>query len=436
MNKQHILDITAFSAIQTWLIDPEIRDLLLAQLVEKGQIVFTLDETPIHYTDYNWAYYVEASQPNSVAVITIKGVIYDYYADYLVGKLALMAADKNLIGAVIKMNSPGGSADAGYRIADAVVNLPFPTHCHVDYGQASSAGYLIGCSCDSMSASRVNDRVGSIGTYISYQDWSKYYEKLGIVSKDVYAEQSSEKNIEGREAAKGNFKPLQAYVSQEAQAFIDYVKSRRPGLETDKQDPFKGKVFSAKDALNIGLIDSIGTLKEAVSAVSTKNLSSNTTPRTSMLGFIKLAALLAIKGVEASALTPEQMDAVNKELVAAGFKGIVMCTEADYEKAVEAINAQGDSTALAAAQAEVTRLTTELTTANSKVTTLTNDLTTQKNEVTRLGGLNGAEKTLVAKPNETQADAGQDDADKVIANLPHNKALEGSWLYNQAAEKK
>lgn len=428
MLNQHTLDITAFAS-QTWLIDPDLHALLMAQLLDKGHVTFSLDETPVHYTDYNWAYYEPASKKGSIAVMTIKGVIYDYYADYLCMKISQMYQDKNLAGLMIKMNSPGGSADAGYKIADAVSNAPFETWCHIEYGQASSAGYLIATSCDGISASRANDRVGSIGTYISYQSWSKYYEKMGVVSKDIYARQSTEKNLEGRQAAEGNFKPLEDYVSNEAQAFIDYVNARRPNLNTTKLDPFKGKVFTATDALSIGLIDSIGDLKAAVSSVKTPN--SNTTPRTTMLGFVKLAALLAIKGIEASAITAEQVEAINAELTAGGYKGIAVVSASEYEKAVEAMNATPvDATALTTAQADVARLTTELATAKTAQATATTALATAQTEITRLGGLNGAEKTVVTQTTETQPDAGASaESTKLIDSLEHNMSVP-DWLRN------
>ncbi len=430
MLNQHTLDIATF-ATQSWLIDPELHSLLMAQLIDKGSITLSYEDSPIHYTDYNWAYYAEAPKKNSIAVMTIKGVIYDYYAHFLVDKMSLMYADKNLSGLIIRMNSPGGSADAGYKIADSVAAAPFPTWCHIEYGQASSAGYMIATSCDGISASRPNDRVGSIGTYISYQDWSKYYEKLGIVSKDIYAQQSSEKNLEGREAAKGNFTPLENYVSQEAQSFIDYVNARRPSLNTDKLDPFKGRVFSATDALSIGLIDSIGDLKEAFKSVKNSTSTSVTPRTTNMLGFVKLAALAAVKGLDASAITEAHVEAINTELTAAGYAGLAVVSSSQLEKAVDAMNAApADATALATAQAEVTRLTTELSTTNTTLQTAQSALTTAQNEVTRLGGLNGEEKSSAAKPGETQADAGDNDAASLIANLPHNKALEGNMLFN------
>ncbi|RYC69765.1 S49 family peptidase [Spirosoma sordidisoli] len=426
--KQHTLDITAFAA-QNWLIDSELRDLMFMQLAREGRIVLSLDETPVHYTDYNWAYYSEAPKKNSTAVLTISGVIYDYYAQYVCMKLQAIAADKNVSRVLVKLNSPGGSADAGYRISDALMNLSIPTWCHIDFGQASSAGYMIACSCDGISASRANDRVGSIGTYVQYQDWSKYYAQLGIVSKNIYAEQSTEKNIEGREAEKGNFKPLTDYVSQEASAFIDYVKSRRTTLNTSKMDPFKGKVFSATDAQAIGLIDSINDLKTAVQLLNSTTTKTNATPRTTMIfGYVKAEKLLAFKGIEASALTTEMVKSANEELAALGINAVALISQAEFTAMMEAN--QADPEALTKAQAEVTRLTTALNAAQTSVGNLTTERDQWKTKAEEYGAKNGAEKTNGAKAEEKAPDADDaDDTATILAGLEHNKQLvDMPWL--------
>lgn len=437
MLKQHTLDMSAYPAIQSqWLIDQEVRESLLAQLLEKGQVVLGYEEDPIHYTDYNWVYYEQASKKGSIAVMSIKGVIYDYYAEYLCMKMSQMYQDKNLVGAMFKINSPGGSGDAGYKIADMLMSAPFPTRGYIDYGQCNSAGFLIATSMDGISASRPNDRVGSIGAYLSYQDSSKYWEKAGIVSKDIYARQSTEKNQEFREAAKGNFKPLEDYVSEQAQAFIDYVQDRRPNLNTKTLDPFKGKVFSATDALSIGLIDHIGDLKSALSQVKTTSSNTNVTPRTNMLGFTKMPALLALKGLTGAAVTEALLKAANEELEASGLSGVAVVSAAQLEQAVAALNATPvDATALSTAQADVTRLTTELATANTNLTTVKTELATAQTEITRLGGMNGAEKTVVTQTTEKQADAGvSDESTKLIDSLEHNMSVP-EWLQNPVKTK-
>lgn len=430
MLKSHSLDMMAFMA-QTWLIEPEAGAMLLAQLAN-GHLVLATDwtEDPIHYADPNWAYYPTAEKENSTAILNVTGVIYDYYVNYLCTKLDMIYADPNVSNLVVRLNGPGGAANAGNKLADKLLSAPIPTMGFVDYGMAASAHYMVASACDQIYTSRENDKVGSIGTYITYQNWSKQLEKMGVVIKELYARQSTQKNEESRLAETGDFSLFQKLADDEAARFIDYVKARRPSIDSTKQDPFKGRLFNATDALSIGLIDGIGDLKSAVKAVRTSK-NSNTTPRTTMLGFVKLGALAAIKGLEASAITDAHIEALNTELAAAGYTGIAVCSAADFEKAVSAMNAQaGDTTALATAQADVTRLTTELSTEKTKATNLETALATAQAEVTRLGGMNGSEKTNLNKSNESQADAGADDSATVLANLPHNRALDGNPMFN------
>lgn len=430
---KHTLDLVAFTA-QTWLIEPEAGAMLLAQLVAgNGTLNLELppEEDIIHYADYNWVYYRSADKPGSIVIMSVAGTMYDFYANYYCAKLDLIYADPNVVGMVLLCNGPGGSANAGNKLADKVQAAPWPTVGYIDYGICGSANYMVACACDALYASRANDRIGSIGTYISYQDWSNYFKKLGIETKDLYAKQSTQKNEEFRQAAEGNFKLLQAQADQEAQRFIDYVKARRPALDASTNDPFKGRMFNATDALAIGLIDGIGDMKSAVKALANKT-TLNTTPRTTtMLGFVKLAALAAVKGTAADQLSEAQLEAINTELNAA-YPGLAIVTQAQLDEAVENANKAPDTAALTTAQNEVSRLTTELTTATSKITTLEGEKTTMQNKIDELGKLNGAEKTAVQKKNETVSTAEETETDTIIANLPHNKALEGSWIWENA----
>ena len=227
MPKSHTLDLLAFLG-QPWLIEPEAGALLLAQLVN-GQIVLAQDweDDPIHYADPNWTYYPTAQKENSTAIINMPGVLYNYYVNYVCSKLDLIYADGNVTSLVVKLNGPGGAANAGNKLADKLLAAPFPTLGYIDYGMAASAHYMIGAACDQLYASRPNDKAGSIGTYIQYQNWKKALEKAGVVSTDLYAKQSTEKNEESRRAEAGDFSLLQKMADEEATRFIDYVKARR-----------------------------------------------------------------------------------------------------------------------------------------------------------------------------------------------------------------
>jgi protease-4 len=285
---------------------------------------------------------------------------------------------------------------------------------------AGSSGYLVGCALDLFYASRPNDIVGSIGTYIPYQNWDGYFEKMGIKQEDIYAKQSSEKNLEGRQAAEGNFKLLQKMADDEAARFISYVKDRRPNLNLEAGDPFKGKIFSATDALSIGLIDGIGDLKAAVTALKSSDTTQNTTPRTTMsklFGYAKVAALTAL----ATSVTAETIQAANEELESQlGLKDFQLISKTEFESMIEAANKAPDTKAL----------DDKISALNTQVTNLTEERNGWKTKAEEYGAKNGDEKTTIKTQGDKPADEGesQNSADSVIAGLEHNKALEGTWF--------
>ena len=70
--------------------------------------------------------------------------------------------------------------------------------------------------------------------------------------------------ISGRSLTAYEHKVLQNYVSQGYETFLSRVMAGR-GMEHDELDAIaQGRVWSGSDALEIGLVDSIGTLKDAL----------------------------------------------------------------------------------------------------------------------------------------------------------------------------
>lgn len=156
-----------------------------------------------------------------------------------------------------------------------------------------------------------------------------------------------------------------------------------------------------------------------------------------IFGYVKAEKLMALKAIEASALTTEMVKAANEELAGLGINAVALISQAEFNNLVEANNAD-KSDALTKAQAEVTRLTGELTTAKSNAETLEKERNNWKAKAVEFGAKDAADKTTVTKPTETQADAGDaDDFDKVTAGMEHYQNVP-EWLKNleSSTEKK
>lgn len=207
----------------------------------------------------------------SIATIYINGAMtkHDQFCgpDGMLTKAkALRAAYEfdNIDGVVLKIDSGGGEGFAMLQMIEAIQERNKPTVAFID-DMAASAAYGIASACDHIVANNPMAMVGSIGTYITFADYEEYYAQQGIKLTDVYASASTHKNIEHREALKGNLKPLRERANEFNSHFLDTVSQNRGDKLTD--DSWQtGRTFTAQQALSIGLIDEINTFSNTLNS--------------------------------------------------------------------------------------------------------------------------------------------------------------------------
>lgn len=170
---------------------------------------------------------------------------------------------------ILAVDSPGGTVDGTQAFASVVAASKKNTICYVD-GMMCSAAYWIGSSCKAIYASTKLDIIGSIGTMCSLVDNSKYMEDKGIVVREYYASQSTEKNRVFADAVKGDGKRLiQEVLDPMNDAFMSSAKANRGGKLN--KEALSGGTYMGDEAVKMGLIDGFATLEQLV----------NTTPQSS-----------------------------------------------------------------------------------------------------------------------------------------------------------
>lgn len=176
----------------------------------------------------------------------------------------------NVKGIILNIDSPGGEAAGTAMLADTIkeVSKSKPIVAVIDDGIAASAAMWIASAATEIYTTQKTDMVGSIGVYTTIADWYGYFAKAGLDVKDIYAPQSTDKNLDYREALKGNDALVQEDLKVLAQEFIDTVKTNRgnklagTGWET-------GKMFYSKEATKMGLIDGQKTFSQVVRRMDT-----------------------------------------------------------------------------------------------------------------------------------------------------------------------
>ena len=213
----------------------------------------------------------EQTKPGSIALLNLKGVIRSETAlstrgtDEFLRDLELVYSNKNFAGAIVRVNSGGGESVASFQIRSAIKDRNKPVVALVDY--AASGAYLAITGADEIIGSHDAAQFGSIGAYITLnkKQLLKYTENF----IHVYAEQSTDKNIDIRKAANGDFSGIQQLVNKVASDFIKAVRTDRVLKGSDDQitQTLSGGMFNTTQAKRRGLADLTGNLNTAIRRV-------------------------------------------------------------------------------------------------------------------------------------------------------------------------
>lgn len=229
---------------------------------------------------------------NSIALLSISGPMFktgdvcSYGMEDYSNLINAVAANKNIVGLVIQTDTPGGQSDGPATLSTAIKNCTNnkPVIGFINDGMCCSAGYFFLSACTEIYCSQPTDVVGSIGTYCTIADWQTYYQQQGLPVKDVYAPQSTNKNIEYRESIAGDDTKLKDDLKFITNNFINTVKQNRAGkLKTDAWKT--GASFFAGEALQVGLIDGIKNFNQTI--FSLKRLINSNTKNSNIMAFEK-----------------------------------------------------------------------------------------------------------------------------------------------------
>ena len=216
---------------------------------------------------------VAVSEEFSVSVIRVEGTIVSgnvfgngYSGSEYIGRELRAAADDPLVeGIVLRVNSPGGSPAAAQEIIRDIEYAKERKPVFVSMGDiATSAAYHISSHADVIYANP-DTMTGSIGTIWTIFDYSKSLEDEGV-SVDVL-KSGDKKDITSpyRGRTDGEREYLQELVNQSSEIFISDVVGQR---EVNRSIIEDARPISGDYAKNIGLVDEMGNLFDAINAVS------------------------------------------------------------------------------------------------------------------------------------------------------------------------
>lgn len=239
-------------------------------LVSIGDYIAAIDLTDLSYLPDVKA---PKKNKNTIAVLYAVGEISDSGDEGIIGDdmveeiMDLAENSDDLVGLILRVNSPGGSAFASEQIWEALeqfkemTGLPF----YVSMGDvAASGGYYISCGADRIYAQPATI-TGSIGIFGMIPDIQGLMnDKLGVTYSTVQTN------------ANGNFPTIlspmtpeqtakmQAYVERGYDTFTKRVAQGRSISQDSVKVIAEGRVWDGALAKKIGLVDRLGSLRTAI----------------------------------------------------------------------------------------------------------------------------------------------------------------------------
>lgn len=267
-------DAVALGMVHRLAFRDEVLNLLAAKTeqkdIEKISFVSLEDYVSSLPRDLNF------KEKNRIAVVYAIGDITSGEGDdQTIGSDRIAAAirsarlDKEVKAIVLRVNSPGGSALASDIIWREVLLAKGEKPVVVSMGNlAASGGYYIAAAADSIFAAP-NTLTGSIGVFGMIPNFESFFKnKTGITFDRVTTGKYADLLNTNRPMTADEEAIVQQMINRIYEDFIKVVADGR-GLSTDSVHAMaQGRVYTGVQALEIGLVDKLGDLEDAIACAA------------------------------------------------------------------------------------------------------------------------------------------------------------------------
>ncbi len=249
----------------------------MAKRVGKGS-----DNRPGNFNSIRMADYLRATSPvrdtsgSAVGIVYVAGDIVDGKAppgtaggDTIADLISEATAKDNIKALVVRIDSPGGSVSASEKIRQAIADAKaegLPVVASMG-PVAASGGYWVSTAADEVFA-EPSTITGSIGVFAIIPTFAKTLEKLGIGADGVKSTPySGEPNVlQGLTPSTKLL--LQASVEDIYRRFTGLVATARHLTPARVDQIGQGRVWAGGTAHQLGLVDHLGGLDDAIAAAA------------------------------------------------------------------------------------------------------------------------------------------------------------------------
>ena len=188
------------------------------------------------------------------------GYNHDLYMKYI-DKMIKSSSNK---GIMLYVDSPGGTvyeSDELYlKLEEYKEKTKRPIWAYFAQ-EACSGGYYISMAADTIYANR-NCWTGSIGVIVSLTNYKGLYDKLGIKEIDITSGPNKAMGSGGLDMTNEQKQIMQGLVDEAYDQFVSIVSEGRGINDADVRKIADGRIYTAKQAKENGLVDEVGSYEE------------------------------------------------------------------------------------------------------------------------------------------------------------------------------
>lgn len=198
-----------------------------------------------------------------VLVIKLQGTITT--SGKFVKKLRKYAEKDDIKAIVLRVNSPGGSVGASQEIYSAVKNIrKSGKPVIVSMGSTcASGGYYVALGGSKIMANP-GTVTGSIGVIVNFPVFEELMNKVGIEGNTIKSGKYKDTGSPMRKMTESDSLRFKKIVEELYGQFVNAIIEERPIKQDKLKEVADGRVLTGQTAERLGLIDTLGTLHEAV----------------------------------------------------------------------------------------------------------------------------------------------------------------------------
>ncbi len=227
------------------------------------------DDAPIekHYSG-------DQNAKDKIAIFNVSTTIMPPFTERLLKEIDQAIEDDDVKGAIVVVDSPGGLVADSHQIYNKLTKLSKVKPVYVSMKRiAASGGYYIamGAGKDGRIYAEPTTWTGSIGVIIPHYNVVDLAEKVGLKSEPLTTGEFKDSLSSFKEISPRDREVWDGILDDAYQRFLDVIASGRPKMDRKKiESVATGRIFTATQAKDEGLVDEIAYLEKVIEDLQKK----------------------------------------------------------------------------------------------------------------------------------------------------------------------